>query len=76
MKGLSLKHSRSENKILALGDTRARIIPMVRSPRLLLMGQAPMSPPSPWAYHWVTPIYHSSHNTQSSLHTIKSTSKT
>jgi hypothetical protein len=65
----SLKHSGSETKILALNDTRARISPMIQSPRLLLTGQAPQ------ARHWATPIYYSSHNIQTSLHTIKSTSK-
>jgi hypothetical protein len=75
MKCSTLKHSGSETEILALGDTRARIDPMMQSPQLLLTGRAPKSPPSPRAHHWATPIYHSSRNTQSSLHTIRSTSK-
>jgi hypothetical protein len=41
MKCWSLKHSGSETKILALDNTRARIDPMMRSPRRLLMGRAP-----------------------------------
>jgi hypothetical protein len=56
MKCLSLKHSGSETKILALDDTRAHIIPMMRSPQLLLMGRAPKSLPNPRAHHWVTPF--------------------
>jgi hypothetical protein len=38
MKFLSFKYSGSETKILTLGDTRARIGPKMRSPRLLLTG--------------------------------------
>jgi hypothetical protein len=75
MKCSGLKHSGSETKILALDDTRARIGPMMQSPWWLLTGPAPKSPLSPRAHHWATPICHSSHNTQASLHTIKSTSK-
>jgi hypothetical protein len=71
----SLKHSGSETKILALDDTRVRIVPMIRSPRLLLTERAPKSLLSPWAHHWATPIYYISRNTQASLHTIQSTSK-
>jgi hypothetical protein len=63
MKCSSLKHRRSETKILSLDDAKARIGPMMRSPRLLLTGWAPKSPPSPQAHHWTTPTYHSSHNT-------------
>jgi hypothetical protein len=33
---------------------------MMQNPRLLLMGRAPKSPPSPQARHWATPICHSS----------------
>jgi hypothetical protein len=66
---LSLKHSGSETKILPLSDTRAHISPMMRSPRLLLTGRAPMSPPNPRARHWATPNCHSSHSTLASLHT-------
>jgi hypothetical protein len=51
MKCSSLKHSGSETKMLALGDTRARIDPMMRSPWLLLTGWAPKSPLSPQAHH-------------------------
>jgi hypothetical protein len=54
MKCSSLKHSGSETKILSLGDTRARIGPMMQSPRLLLTGWAPKSLSSPRAHHWVT----------------------
>jgi hypothetical protein len=71
MKCSSLKHSGSETKILSLDDTRARISPKMRSPRLLLMGRAPMSPLNPWARHWATPNCYSSPNTLASLHTIK-----
>jgi hypothetical protein len=70
MKCLSLKYSGSETKILSLGDTRARIGPKMRSPRLLLMGRALKSPPNPRARHWATLNCHSSHNTLTSLHTI------
>jgi hypothetical protein len=45
------KHSGYETKILPLGGTRARIGPKMRSPRLLLMGQAPKSPPRPQVRH-------------------------
>jgi hypothetical protein len=75
MKCLSLKHSESETKILALDNTRARIDPMIRSHRWLFMGQAPKCPPSPRAYHWVTRICHNSHNTQASLHIINPQAK-
>jgi hypothetical protein len=75
MKCSSLKHSGSKTKILSLDDTRARIGPMMQRPQLLFTGRAPKSLPSPRAHHWATPICHSSHNTQTSLHTIKSTSK-
>jgi hypothetical protein len=60
MKCSSWKHSGSKTKILALDDTRACIGPMMQNPRLLLMGRAPKSPPSPQARHWATPICHSS----------------
>jgi hypothetical protein len=63
------KHSRSETKILTLGGTRARIGPKMRSPRLLLTGQAPKSLPKHRARHWVTPTCHSSHKTMAALHT-------
>jgi hypothetical protein len=69
MKFSSFKHSGSETKILTLGDARARIGPKMRSPWLLLMGQAPKSPPKPRARHWATPTCHSSHKTLASLHT-------
>jgi hypothetical protein len=69
------EHSGNETKILTLNDTKARIGPMMRSPRLLLTGQALKSHPSPRAHHWATQIYNISRNTQSSLHTIKSISK-
>jgi hypothetical protein len=71
MKCSSLKHSGSETKILSLGGTRARIGPKMRSPWLLLTGRALMSPPNPRAHHWATPNCHMSHNTLTSLHTIK-----
>jgi hypothetical protein len=51
MKCSSLKHNRSETKILALDDTMARIGPMMQSPRRLLMGPAPKSLLSPRARH-------------------------
>jgi hypothetical protein len=69
MKFSSFKHSESEIKILTLGDTRARIGPKMRSPRLLLMGRAPKSLPRPRARHWVTPTCHNSHKTLATLHT-------
>jgi hypothetical protein len=71
----SLKHIGIETKILALNDTRARIGPMMRSPRLLLTVRALKSLPSPWARHWATLICHNSHNTQTSLYAIQSISK-
>jgi hypothetical protein len=71
MKYLSLKHSRSETKILILDDTRARIGPKMRSPQLLLTGQAPKSPPNLQARHWATLNCHNSHKTLASLHTIE-----
>jgi hypothetical protein len=76
MKCSSFKHSGSETKILSLGDTRVIIGPKMRSPRLLLTGRTPMSPPNPWARHWVTLNCHSNHKTLTSLHTIEFTSKT
>jgi hypothetical protein len=76
MKCSSLKHSGRETKILSLGDTRARISPMMWSPRLLFTGWAPKSLPSPRAHHWATPICHTSRNIQTCLHIIKSISKT
>jgi hypothetical protein len=69
MKFLRFKHSGSETKILTLGDARARIGPKMQSPRLLLTGRAPKSPPRPQARHWVTPTCHSSHKILTSLHT-------
>jgi hypothetical protein len=75
MKCLSLKHSGSKIKILALGNIRACIGPMMRSPRLLLTGQAPKSPYSPRTRHWATPICYSSHNTEASLHTFNPQTK-
>jgi hypothetical protein len=69
MKFSSFKHSGSETKILTLDDKRARIGPKMRSPRLLLTGWAPKSPPTPRARHWATPTCHSSHKTLASLHT-------
>jgi hypothetical protein len=69
MKFLSFKHSRSETKILPLGDTMARIGPKMRSPRLLLTGWAPKSLPTPRTRHWATPTCHSSNKTLVSLHT-------
>jgi hypothetical protein len=71
MKFSSFKHSISETKLLPLDDTRARIGPKMQSPRLLLTGQAPKSPPKLWAHHWATPTCHSSHKTLTSLHTIE-----
>jgi hypothetical protein len=71
MKFSSFKHSGSETKILTLGDTRARIGPKMRCPRLLLTGRAPKSLPTPRAHHWATPTYHSSHKTMASLPTIE-----
>jgi hypothetical protein len=56
-------------------DIRARIGPMMRSPRLLVTGRAPKSPSNPRAHHWATLTCHSCHNTRASLHTIKSISK-
>jgi hypothetical protein len=41
MKCSSLKHSRIEIKILPLGDIRARIGPMMRSPHLLFTSGLP-----------------------------------
>jgi hypothetical protein len=67
----SFKHSGSETKILTLGNAIARIGPKMRSPRLLLMGRAPKSLPTPRARHWATPTCHSSHKTLASLHTIE-----
>jgi hypothetical protein len=75
MKCSSLKHSGSKTKIQALDDTRVNIDPMMLSPRLLLTGRTLKSLPNSQARHWATLICHNSHNTQSSLHTIKSTSK-
>jgi hypothetical protein len=69
MKYSSFKHSESETKITPLDDTKARIGSKMRSPRLLLTGQAPKSPPNPRARHWVTPNCHSSQKTLTSLHT-------
>jgi hypothetical protein len=69
MKFSSFKHSGSETKILTLGDTRARIGPRMRSPRLLLTGRAPKSLPKHRAHHWATPTCHSSHKTLAALHT-------
>jgi hypothetical protein len=75
MKCSTLKHGGSENKILPLDDARARIGPMMRSPRPLLTGWAPKSLFNPQARHWGTPTCHSSRNTQACLHTFKYTSK-
>jgi formylmethanofuran dehydrogenase subunit C len=74
MKFLSFKHNGSENKILTLGDTRARIGHKMRSSRLLLMGRAPKFLPTHRIRHWATLTYHSSHKTLSSLHTMNNTS--
>jgi hypothetical protein len=71
MKFSSFKHSGSETKILPLDDTRARIDPKMRSPRLLLTGRVPKSLPAPRARHWATATCHSSHKTLTSLHTIE-----
>jgi hypothetical protein len=71
MKYSSFKHSGSETKILPLGDTRVCISPKMQSPRLLLTGRAPKSPPKHRAHHWATPTCHSSHKTLTSLHTIQ-----
>jgi hypothetical protein len=71
MKFFSFKHSGSETKILTLDDTRARIGPKIRSPRLLLTGRAPMPLPTHRARHWATLNCHSSHKTLTSLHTIE-----
>jgi hypothetical protein len=75
MKFSSFKHSGSETKILTLDDTRARIGPKMRSPRLLLTGRAPKSLLTPWAHHWATPTCHISHKTLASLHIMNNTSK-
>jgi hypothetical protein len=75
MKFSSFKHNGSENKILPLGDTGARIDPKMRSPRLQLTGRAPKSLPRPQARHWATPTCHSSHKTLAALHTHNNTSK-
>jgi hypothetical protein len=53
----------------------ARIGPIMRSIRRLLMGWAPKSLPIPRTRHWATPICHNSHNIQEFMHTIKSTTK-
>jgi hypothetical protein len=71
MKFSTLKYSRKETKILSLSDTKARISPKMRSPRLLLTERPPKSPPNPQAHHWATPTCHNSHNTLASLHTIE-----
>jgi hypothetical protein len=63
MKCSSLKHSGRESKILPLDDARARISPMMRSPQLLLMGQASKSLLKSQARHWATPTCHNSRNT-------------
>jgi hypothetical protein len=68
MKFSSFKHSGSETKILTLDDTRVRIGTKMRSPRLLLTGQAPKSLPKHRAHHWATPTCHSSHKTLAALH--------
>jgi hypothetical protein len=75
MECLSFETQRKWTKILPLDDTRACISPVMRSPQLLLTGRAPKSLPSSRAHHWATPIGHSNLNTQTSLHTFKSTSK-
>jgi hypothetical protein len=67
----SFKHSRSEIKILTLGDARVRIGPKMRSPRLLLTGWTLKSLPKHRAHHGATPTYHSSYKTLTSLHTIE-----
>jgi hypothetical protein len=51
MKFLSFKHSESETKKQTLDDTRARIGPKMRSPRLLLTGRAPKSLSKHRAHH-------------------------
>jgi hypothetical protein len=71
MKFLSFEHSGIETKILTLGNTRVRIGPKMRSPRLLLTGWAPKSPPTPRTRHWATRTCHSSHKTLASLHIIE-----
>jgi hypothetical protein len=71
MKCLNFKHIRSETEILPLGDTRARIGPKMRIPRLLLTGRAPKSPPKLRIRHWATLNCHSSHKTLASLHRIE-----
>jgi hypothetical protein len=73
MKFSSFKHSGSETKILTLDDTRARIGPMIQSPRLQLTGQAPKSLLRPRAHHWATPTCHNSHKTLAALHTQQQT---
>jgi hypothetical protein len=73
---LELQKKYIDNEVFELlHDARACIGPMIRSPWLLLVGQAPISPPSSRAHHWVTPTFHSSHNTQAALHTINSQAK-
>jgi hypothetical protein len=71
MKCSILKYNGSKTKIPSLGDTRVRISPKMRSPRLLLTGRAPKSPPNHRAHHETTSTYHSSHNTLASLHIIE-----
>jgi hypothetical protein len=69
MKCSSFKYSGSKTKILPLDDTRARIGPKMRSPRLVLMGRAPTSPHNHRAHHWATPTCHNSHKTLASVYT-------
>jgi hypothetical protein len=52
----SFKQSGSKTKTLTLGDARAGIGPKMRSPRLLLMGWALESLPTPQARHWATTV--------------------
>jgi hypothetical protein len=56
MKFSSFKYSGSETKILPLGDTRARIGPKMRSPRLQLTGQASKSLPMLRAHPLATAV--------------------
>jgi hypothetical protein len=56
MKFSSFKYSGSETKILPLGNTRARIGPKIRSPRLQLTVQATKSLPTLRAHPLATTV--------------------
>jgi uncharacterized protein YigE (DUF2233 family) len=76
MKCLSLKHSGSETKILAVDDTRACIELYDAKSSTTAYGADSQVSSSPRVRHWATQICHNSHNTQAFLYTIKSISKT